>query len=218
MLDPDEPEPLLSQRDIERVQRRRRMARLARAGLTQTQTAELLGTSRASVARYEKRSGTRFRRGRPGQAEPRDSAAARLIAMAELQPVDAGDYREAIQEMKPMEAVNALLGLLDGLTLKLPEMSLEPLPGLRLTRQQARILYHLDRRRGRLVPYESIMHALYQLEPEDSWPQVKIVSVYLMQIRARIREAGIEGMRIETVPGAGLRLHLAPGTELDWSG
>lgn len=208
------PGPLHTGKDISRARQRAVMQQMAEAGFSKTRTAQALGTSRSSVHRFAKSSGVRFQKrpDRNSQQEiPQMTREAGDIAI-----LDPDDYREAIQDMKPIAAVDHLLGLLDGLTHQLPEMSLTPLPGLTLTRLEARLLYHLDCCRGRSVTQEALMFAMYQIRPYDDWPDIGVVSVRLCQLRRKLRHPGVPGLRIETCRGIGVCLRLDPGVTLDW--
>lgn len=200
--------------DIARVRRRARMTQMAEAGFSQTATAQALGTSRASVMRFAKSSGVVFV---PRAAGTGGEEVIREICGAQDIPVrDPDDYREAIQDMKPTAAVDHLLGLLDGLTHQLPEMSLSPLPGLNLTRLEARLLHHLDRHRNRPVTSEALMFAMYQLRPDRDWPDTNIVGIRICSIRRKLRLADISGVQIETCRGVGFSLRLSDGTRPNW--
>lgn len=198
--------------DIARVRRRARMTQMAEAGFSQTRTAHALETSRASVLRFAKASGVVFAPrgvGTGGEDVIRDICGADDIPVR-----DHDDYREAIQDMKPTAAVDHLLGLLDGLTHQLPEMSLSPLPGLSLTRLEARLLHHLDRHRNRPVTEEALMFAMYQLRPDRDWPDTNIVGIRICNLRRKLRLA--EGIRIETFRTVGFCLRVSDGIRLDW--
>ncbi|SLN77032.1 winged helix-turn-helix domain-containing protein [Roseisalinus antarcticus] len=208
------PGPLHTGNDINRIRQRARMRQMAEAGFSRTRTAEALGISRATVQRFAKSSGVRFQqhRARSSQQDiPQPPVETDDIAI-----LDPDDYREAIQDMKPIAAVDHLLGLLDGLTHQLPEMSLTPLPGLILTRLEARLLYHLDRHRGRPVTQEALMFAMYQIRPYDDWPDVSIVNVRLCRLRQKLGDPEVPGLRIETCRGVGFCLRVDTGVTLDW--
>lgn len=190
------------------------MQQMAEAGFGVTQTARSLGTSRASVHRFAKSSGVVFQY-RPTETGRQDAIDA-ICRAEDIRLYDPDDYREAIQDMKPMAAVDHLLGLLDGLTHRLPEMSLTPVPGLALTRMEARLLYHLDRNRNRTVPQEALMFAMYQLKPDQDWPATTIISVRVCRLRRKLRLAKISGIRIETCRGVGICLRLSDSVSLDW--
>lgn len=200
--------------DIARIRRRARMQQMAEAGFTITRTAEALGTSRTSVLRFAKSSGVGFqqRSSRPGA----DDELRQICDGRDIRVRDLDDYREAIQDMKPLVAVDHLLGLLDGLTHHSPEMSLAPLPGLALTRLEARLLHHLDRCRNRPVTAEALMFATYQLRPYQDWPDTRILDVRVCHIRRKLRLARISGVWIDTCRGFGFRLRLSHDLRLDW--
>jgi len=201
-------------KDISRIRQRARMQQMAEAGFSKTRTAAALGTSRASVHRFAKSSGVRFQK-RPAQARQQELPQPPVEA-GDIAILDPDDYREAIQDMKPIAAVDHLLGLLDGLTHQIPEMSLTPVPGLTLTRLEARLLYHLDRHRGRPVTQEALMFAMYQIRPYDDWPDTRVVGVRLCGLRQKLRQPDVPGLRIETRWGVGFCLRVDTGVTLDW--
>lgn len=200
--------------DIARVKRLTKMQRMAEAGFTITQTAQALETSRASVLRFAKRNGVVFhqRTSKPGAEDELPS----IVTDSEIRVRDVDDYREAVQDMKPLVAVDYLLGLLDGLTHQLPEMNLSPLPGLSLSRLEARLLHHLDRRRNQPVTEEALMFALYQLRPDKDWPGTKIIAVRVCNIRRKLRLAKISNVQIDSCRGVGFCLRVSSGVRLDW--
>lgn len=203
-----------SAKDIARIKRRAKMQLMAEAGINMTRTAAALGTSRASVLRFAKRSGVSFEPRAP-HAE-RDGAVQDICVANDIHVRDNDDYREAIQDMKPLAAVDHLLGLLDGLTHRLPEMSLTPLPGLALTRLEARLLHHLDRRRDCPVAQETLMFAMYQLRPYEDWPDTRLVDVRICHLRRKLRQAKITAVWIDTFRNFGFCLRVKDGVRLDW--
>ncbi|MBN2629389.1 MAG: winged helix-turn-helix domain-containing protein [Rhodobacteraceae bacterium] len=201
--------------DIARIKRRARMAQMADAGFSQTSTAQALGTSRASVLRFAKSSGVVFAH-RAAQVGGED-VIREICGAGDIPVRNPDDYREAIQDMKPLDAVDHLLGLLDGLTHRLPEMSLAPLRGLALTLLEARLLHHLDRHRNRPVAAEALMFAMYQLRPDRDWPDTGIVGIRVCHLRRKLRQAQISGVRIETCRSFGFCLRVSDGVRLDWN-
>lgn len=202
-----------SRRDIGVLNSRVKMAALAQVGATQTQAAEALGTSRASIRRMELATGVSFRRDDRTGLKPLPGAVdAALEATATL--IDPDHLRERAYDMKPLEAVDYLLGILEGITHRLPDMTLEPAPGLRLTKQEARLLHHLDLRDGKAATKEALMAALYHAEPGD-WPEDKIIDVFVCKLRKKLVGTPYS---IETVWGIGYRLLGASGdnNRLDW--
>ncbi len=202
-----------SRRDIGVLERRAKMVNLAAVGATPSQAAAALGTSRASIARMERATGVTFRRDdKTGLRPPEDAVEAAVQAGVML--VDPDHLRERAYDMKPAEAVDFLLGVLEGLTHRLPEMTLEPFPGLVLTKMEARLLHHLDLRDGKPCTKEALMAALYHSEPGD-WPEVKLIDVFVCKLRAKLKETPFS---IVTIWGVGYRLEGASGdnSRLDW--
>lgn len=202
-----------SRRDLDVVERRVKMAALAQAGCTTTQAASALGTSRASIRRMEQSTGVLFRRDDRTGLKPREDAVETAL-QAEAVLIDPEDLRERAMDMKPLDAVDFLLGILEGLTHRLPVMTLEPWPGMRLSKQEARLLHHLDLRDGKVATKEALMAALYHEEPGD-WPEIKIIDVFVCKLRKKLEETPFS---IVTVLGVGYRLEGASGdnSRLDW--
>jgi hypothetical protein len=200
--------------DVARIKRRARMKQMAEAGFNQTQTAEALGTSRTSVQRFAQSNSIVFaqRMARSGG----EDVIREICDADDISINDPDNYREAIQDMKPGAAVDHLLGLLDGLTHQLPEMSLSPLPGLILTRLEARLLHHLNRHRNRPVATEALMFAMYQLRPDRDWPDTGIVGTRICNLRRKLRQAEISGVRIEACRAVGYCLQVNDGVRFDW--
>lgn len=202
-----------SRRDLDVVERRVKMAALAQAGCTPTQAASALGTSRAAIRRMEQATGVSFRRDDRTGLKPREDAVETAL-QAEVVLIDPEDLRERAMDMKPLDAVDFLLGILEGLTHRLPVMTLEPWPGIRLSKQEARLLHHLDLRDGKAATKEALMSALYHEEPGD-WPDIKIIDVFVCKLRRKLEETPFS---IVTVCGVGYRLEGASGdnSRLDW--
>jgi hypothetical protein len=202
--------------DIARIRCRAKMQQMAEAGFSMTRTAQSLGTSRAAVYRFAKSSGVVFQHGPPDTSTP--DRVHEICQAPAIRVRDHDDYREAIQDMKPMVAVDHLLGLLDALTHRLPEMSLTPLPGFTLTRLEARLLHRLDRSRNQPVTQESLMFAMYQLRPFQDWPDTSIIGVRIFHLRRKLRAAKIKTIRIETSRSLGTCLRLSDDVRLNWRG
>lgn len=200
--------------DITRKHQQAKMRRMAEAGFNKTSTAQALGVSRSAVTRFARNANVVFSRRPDGRPDP--GTIKRILEAPEASLIDGDDYREAIQDMKPAAAVDHLLALLDGLMHQLPEMTLSPLPGLTLTRLEARLLYHLDRHARRTVSHEALMFAIYQLRPDDQWPDTNVLNVMICKIRRKLRKADITEVAIKTIPGEGFQLHVASGVTLHW--
>jgi two-component system cell cycle response regulator CtrA len=199
--------------DIGVLERRVKMAALAQVGATPSQAAAALGTSRASVTRMEKATGVTFRRDEKTGLKPLEGAVEAALQAGALL-VDPDHLRERAMDMKPLDAVDFLLGIVEGLTHRLPEMTLEPFPGLLLSKMEARLLHHLDLRDGKPCTKEALMAALYHSEPGD-WPEVKIIDVFVCNLRKKLKGTPFT---IHTIWGVGYRLEGASGDNfrLDW--
>lgn len=72
-----------------------------------------------------------------------------------------------------------------------------------LTVKESRLLGALLERD--IMTKDGLMSALYRDLGKDE-PELKIIDVFVCKIRRKLREAGVEGIRIETVWGQGYRL------------
>lgn len=114
------------------------------------------------------------------------------------------DFREQIAGMAAPEAVEYLLGLLDFIVNPEPA-EIDPLrTQFGLTIHEAKLVLALSRSRGRIVTKETLMGAVYGGVPDDDWPQLKIIDVFVCKIRAKLTDAPFS---IETAWGRGYRFN-----------
>lgn len=165
-----------------------------KAGLSVNQTARELGLTPGQVTVVRKRLSLTFAKG--------------LSFEANLP----SDYRSAIADMRPMEAVEYLSHLLDQLLWQGHEHGLEPIAGCRLTYKEAQLTYFLHRKSGRSVAPEQIMHALYSDRVAGDMPTLTMLNVFACQVRAKL--APHATIRRDQL---GLSLHLSPGVTFDWT-
>lgn len=164
------------------------------------EAAARLGVAPATIARAERVYGLRLERA-PGGAPGGP--------VTGLRSVDA--YREAVQSMRPLDAVEFLLAEIGAF---LPEDSppwasaFEPAG---LTASEARIVAAIVAARGRTATRAALHAALYSDSVEA--PEPKIIDVYICKIRRKI---GQLPFRIVTVWGEGFRLEVAPGVCAPW--
>ncbi len=163
------------------------------AGLSVNQTARELGLTPGQVTAVRKRLQLTFSAGLPCDAN-----------------LPAG-YHDAIATMRPLEAVDYLVHLLDQLLWQGRVHGVEPVAGCRLTHKEAQLTYFLHRQAGRIVATEAIMHALYSDRTDGDMPNTTMISVLACKIRRKLKPH-VTIIRTE----AGTALHLAPGTQLDW--
>lgn len=76
---------------------------------------------------------------------------------------------------------------------------------VRLTPNQKQLFLSLWRRRPRYVRHGTIMDDLYGLEPEEAWPDQKIIDVYVCKLRRALKDTPID---VETSWGEGFRVVL----------
>ncbi len=195
-----------------------RAAVLAAAGFSCTETCWLLDTTRASVARARRRMGFDWKT--PDMdAELGDAArVGRDAEFTEAALRTAGDVNalyELIGDMKPAQAIEHLVGVINGLLWAPERQSRTPAPGLTLTDREARALHMLDRRRGTIVPYGNLVAAVYAEVPEDQRPDPENIKTIVMTLRRKLTQAGIAA-EIANAWGAGYRLVADRGT-FDWT-
>lgn len=126
------------------------------------------------------------------------------------------DYREHVQDMKPLEAVDYLLDLLD-FFVAAPDADIAwTWPGAHLTPAQKRVVRALAQfggLQGGAVTRDQIMSVVYGSRNHDDWPDAKIISVHLYRLRPILAEAGIE---VAGVWGMGWRITVPDGFVWPW--
>lgn len=110
-------------------------------------------------------------------------------------------FEQKALEMKPVDAVNYLLGVVHSLLMVHPD---QPRFAFDLTPMQERLLAALDDHRGMVVSKESLFEAIYFDRIEDDRPEsMKIVDVQVSKIRKLLPD-GFGS--IDCVWGVGYRL------------
>lgn len=162
-------------------------------GLYPTALARKLGTSRVAVLFAEQADGIRLNRCIPGE-----------------RPLKA-DYRAAVEDMKPLAAVEYLLSVIDGLQDK-PAQVWE-LPGVHLTRGERNVLYALARAKGRTLSRDALLSAYMIDRGADDAPNVKLVDVYICKLRKKLAATGAT---IRNSHGFGYGLSVPDGFVWPW--
>lgn len=121
--------------------------------------------------------------------------------------------REVVGRMKPDDAIEHLLYLVEAFVPSEEEVLSWSLPGVHLTPIQKTLTLALARHPGRLFSTEQIMVQLYG-ENMDTAPDDKIVKVLLSHLRRKLTPLGFV---FETVWGMGYRLHVPENVKFPWS-
>lgn len=163
----------------------------AAQGMNPNQLAREAGVYRADVVRAERREMVSLKR------------AVREDAMK------GRDYRDAVQDMRPIDAVEYLLGVID----ELVDRPAQPwaLPGVMMTVGERNVFYTLARAKGRIVSKVGIMRGYMLGRGADDEPELKIIDVFVSRLRKKLSGTGIE---IFTQWGVGYRM-TAP-TDVVW--
>jgi hypothetical protein len=115
--------------------------------------------------------------------------------------------RKIAEEMRPSDAVQYLLGIIDEIVpgLSGDDHEIDDLD-VNFTPQQRRILIYLVEAEGRTVTRRAIAETLYSTRSDDDYPDEKIIDVHISHIRKKLPETfGV----IETAWGRGYRFVLA---------
>lgn len=110
-----------------------------------------------------------------------------------------------------LEEQNRHLHSLVGQLLWTPELSRTPLPGVRLSPREARVLYRLDAERGATMPVSVLVAAA--TAGGDAPIARGTLRVIIHTLRAALKPSGC---RIESEFGNGYRLALPEGVTLSW--
>jgi DNA-binding response OmpR family regulator len=117
-------------------------------------------------------------------------------------------WKDAIQDMTPLDAVEHLVGILEELVWD-PPLSRSPLPGVHLTPSEARALYLLSRR-GR-APREALLAAICADRTCGDMPEPQLVSVTVCKVRKKL-----DGNDLRIVPVNRFGYRLEGTAELQW--
>lgn len=124
------------------------------------------------------------------------------------------EVRAAVRNLPSADAVDVLLHLLEELLFDPGRQCLTPLPGVRLSPQEARLLHYLESARGGWRSVDQILAAISPVRAvEGDTPDPKIVDVVICRLRAKL---GNQAHLLADYNGR-RRLALADGVVLDWS-
>lgn len=116
-------------------------------------------------------------------------------------------HRAAVQDMKPLDAVEYLLRVIEGgtnLTLAIQNSG--------FTVTGARILSLLHARKGVPCPESDIYDAIYCDAAAEEMPEIGIVKSFIYQIRKKLPD----NMKLVHIKRAGYVLQIADGTRAPW--
>lgn len=164
---------------------------LAKGGMCATEIAEEIGVDCNAVRRAARRHAVALRNG----VHERRSPVQKLRA-------DVGD-------MKPLDAVEFLLAILEDLINADDQSCIWP--GIHLPNSARRVCQALYSREGALLSRDYLMTALYggQADP----PSGNVIYVFVTKARAALRGTGFE---IKTVRGQGYRMQRKRGVVFPW--
>lgn len=100
------------------------------------------------------------------------------------------NYREIVQDMKPLDAVNYLLEVIDGL--KQPVEFIWHFKDVRLTRAERQLVYTLATSKHAAVSRKALIDALMFGREGDDAPNEKILDVFVCRIRHKLRNTDIK--------------------------
>lgn len=159
---------------------------IAAAGMSTYAAGRALGVSQNTVFHHARRNGIKFG--------------------------NVSAIRVAIADMRPAEAVEFLLEILE--TMTGVDGPAGKFPGISLTKLERGVFCVLYHAAGRTVPRSRIMDALYSARIDP--PSDKIIDVTICNLRKAL--ANFDGFRIETVWGVGYRLEREPLYRFPWEG
>lgn len=166
------------------------------SGVHLSQLARDIGCSRGAVQRAEEKYGVTILR----------------LPHGVLRPIGFSGFRQAVQDMAPLDAVNFLLDVLGNLVGALPDGRADiGWPDVHLAPGERAILQILFRHEGRVVSRDAIMDALYGHSPDA--PEAKILNVFVCRLRPKV--AG-RGVTIATTYGVGWTLTRDQGVVFPW--
>lgn len=121
--------------------------------------------------------------------------------------------RGRVSRMKPDDAIEHLLYLVEAHIPSPEAIDWWSLPGVHLTPKEKLLVLSLARYPGRLFTTEQLMVQLYG-ENMDNAPDDQIIRVFLSKLRKRLAPLGFV---FETVHSLGYRLHVPANIEFPWS-
>lgn len=120
--------------------------------------------------------------------------------------------RERVGDMRPLDAVEYLLDLVESFSPALEDVWSLSVPGCRFTKYEGLLFLHLFRAAPRIETRARIMDALYAGRCGDE-PDEKVVDVFICKLRKKLKDTGL---RIESVWGVGYRLYVPPEFKAPW--
>lgn len=161
----------------------------ARDGETPWSLARRAGVADIGIRRAEKRHGIRLNRERE---KPRD-------------------YRAAVQDMKPLDAVEYLLEVIAQISNAPPPAWV--FPGVHLSKGERKLLFALAEARGRVLTKAALMSAYMAGREADDEPELKLIDVMICHLRRKLAGTGIE---IVTAWGVGWSISAPDGFVWPW--
>ena len=165
---------------------------LSNDGARIAEAAREIGVSRASLYRAMHRHGVQFEGG------------------------DMSDIRRRVQFMKPVDAVELLLGILEECIGEAQGVNGEigRFPGDLLTRRQKQVFAAIYGFSPKVAPRSRIMWMIWGGDGFDNMPTSTALDMLVGQIRRRLQH--LTGFEIETVTGEGFRLKRSPRYIFPW--
>ncbi len=143
----------------------------AREGLWPAKAAERFGVTHVTIRRAEDRTGIKLDRVEKGAHRY------------------GNDYRAAAESMRPADAVEFLLDVIESLRVK-PDHEWQ-LPGIHLTRSERQLLRAMADASPRILTRDHAITAIMAGREADDAPDEKIIDVFLSRIRKKLDPLGI---------------------------
>ena len=123
-------------------------------------------------------------------------------------------HREAVQDMKPLEAVDYLLEVIEGHELDNPLDRIAAIQFHGFRPQEAIVLMELLRGEGKICRHDHLYEAMCRGRLPQDWPDMHIIHVHVCRIRQKLPA----GFSILNVRGAGFCLTREGAALLPWEG
>jgi hypothetical protein len=169
------------------------MVQLQEASAYPEQAARQMGLTRTTIFRAEDRLGVKLRRAVPGEG---------LYV----------NHREIVQDMKPLDAVNYLLEVLENFLVP-PTDAGWSFPSVKLTPQQRIVVRALAEARGRALSRDALHSALMSSRIGEKEPDTRLVDVQISRLR---RACSHLPFKVVTIWGVGWRIDAHPGFVWPW--
>jgi DNA-binding response OmpR family regulator len=121
-------------------------------------------------------------------------------------------FRDQVQDMKPLDAVEWLLGIVEMLVAP-AELDWNLCGGVKLENHERRIFRLLAARSPEGCHKDAIYAAMTADKADCYWPDVRIVQVKICTLRRKLIGTPF---RIETLWGSGYRMIREPGAAWPW--